>query len=167
MQFYLLFILCDLPQQPPADNNWQPTITILACLASGAIAFYIATFNNKKSEKKALDDQLDSLLKIAVQYPYLEMSTFTEAWKPEKISSVDKDEAEQYQRYDIYTTMLFNYLQRYCEFHEYTPNKLKIVDIQSWIKSHQQIWNNPTHHMENVNAYPEKFRCLLDNYIKA
>lgn len=165
MLLYQLFIACEL-QQESKNSNWQPALTILTAIVSASVAYYIATFNKRNSEKKALDDQLDNLLKIAVQYPYLEMKNFTEEWVPEKIHSSNKDEAEKYQRYDIYTTMVFNYMERYCEFHEYTPINLKAVDIGNWIKNHQQIWSNPTNNLENINAYPEKFKCLLDNYIK-
>lgn len=159
-----LFIACTIEKESDT-TAWKLASPVIIAIISAGIAYFIATFNKRNSEKKALDDQLDSILKIAVQYPYLEMQNFTEAWVPEKINSSDEKEAEKYQRYDIYTTMVFNYMERYCEFHEYTPINLKIVDIKTWIKNHQQIWSNPTNHLENINAYPEKFRCLIDNYI--
>ncbi len=165
-----LFLLCCHHEQQSGINPWQIALPIITAIISAGIAYFIASFNNKKNQQKSLDDQLDNILKIAVQYPYLEMENFTHAWTNDKIlvnRPEDKEEAEKYQRYDIYSTLVFNYMQRYCEFHEYQPNNLEKVDIKSWIKIHKEIWNNPVGTSENIDGYPEKFRNHIKNYLNS
>jgi hypothetical protein len=38
-------------------------------------------------------EQLNSILNIGIQYPYLEMDDFTNSWTIEKVKSNDKAEA--------------------------------------------------------------------------
>jgi len=53
--------------------------TIISAITSASITLYI----NNSNKKKNIDDQLDTLLKLAIQYPYLESSKLekiTEIW---------------------------------------------------------------------------------------
>ena len=78
---------------------------------------------NKHKQRENLDDQLDAILKIAVQYPYLESDAFSVGWKPD----FDKDN-EKYLRYDVYCDLLFNFLSRVAAHFEYlTKRRLKIT----------------------------------------
>lgn len=163
MQILILHCV-NAPSSP--TNPWQIILPIIAAILSAAVAYYIANFNNNKAQKKSLDEQLDNILKLAFQYPYLEMENFTNDWTPDKLKSKDEKEAEKYQRYDIYATLIFNYMQRYCEFHEYVPNYMKQVDIISWARMHKKIWENPTNPSENTDGYPKQFIDFIDNNLK-
>lgn len=148
------------------EDFWKIFIPIVASILSALAGYFIAAYNNKKAIGKSVDEQLDSILKLAVQYPYLEMETFTHAWDKNKILSSNAEEAEKYQRYEIYTTIVFNYMERYCSYHEYVPNRMKDVDIKNWIRTHKEVWLDPINLNENIDGYPEKFRDLMNSYLK-
>ena len=63
--------------------------TLISALTSACMTLWITGTNKKKN----LDDQLDAILKIAIQYPYLESAAFALGWK----SDFDKND-EKYLR---------------------------------------------------------------------
>lgn len=133
-------------------------VALISIVTSAGVSLWINKFNNKKK----LDEQLDNLLKIAIQYPYLESINFANNWKSD-ISETD----EKYLRYDIYCVMLFNYLQRLSKYYKY--NKVKIEDhlaIKSWVRQHATYWNNPSNSYENIDSYEKKFTELINSYLK-
>ncbi len=135
---------------------------ILAAIISALTSALVNHVNNKQSKKRQLDDQLDSILKIAVQYPYLESTIFTLTWNIKKDSN-----EEEYLRYDIYCTLLFNYLERLAS--HYSFNRRKIEDeiaIKDWVRIHKDYWLNPISSYENIDSYDTKFKSLINDYLK-
>lgn len=132
--------------------------TIISALTSALVSLGL----NKSNKKKHIDDQLDDILKIAIQYPYVESDVFTSTWNQNKNSN-----DEQYLRYDIYCTLLFNYLSRVTDFYRYDKQKIEnYIAIKDWIRLHKEYWINPTNSYENIDGYDEKFRELINSYIK-
>ena len=132
--------------------------TIISGATSTSVTLLIAATNNKKS----LDDQLDAILKIAVQYPYLESRNFTEQW-----TSKHDENDERMLRYDLYCNLLFNYLSRISK--KYNYSELKIEDelaMKSWVRLHRKNWLDPREAYENVDAYNQEFINLMDQYTK-
>ncbi|XDD44686.1 hypothetical protein AB3N58_17730 (plasmid) [Leptospira sp. WS60.C2] len=131
--------------------------TIISALTSAAISLYIASKNNKKY----LDDQLDAILKIAVQYPYLENRSFTKTWS----SKIDQND-EKYLRYDAYCTLLFNYLERLCKYYDFNLEKVNShISIKEWVRLHKEYWNDPLEIFENIDTYDKKFRSLIEEFL--
>lgn len=139
------------------------TAAALATIISTCIATTVTFIINRRNDLKSLNDQLDDILKIGIQYPYLESPKFTETWCKNK----DVDD-EKYLRYDNYCTLVFNFLERYCAFYDF--NKAKIekqhVNIKDWVRLHKQCWQDPTIPYENAESYPEKFKKLINGYIQ-
>lgn len=132
--------------------------TIISAITSASITLYI----NNSNKKKNIDDQLDTLLKLAIQYPYLESSKFINGWNTNK--TLDK---EEYLRYDIYCTLLFNFLSRVAEFYNYDRNKIdNYIAAKDWIRLHKEYWINPIEKYENIDSYDDKFKKLIDKYLK-
>lgn len=132
--------------------------TLVSALTSAIITLLIA----KSNKKKAIDDQLDGLLKIAIQYPYLESEHFTSTW----VSSFDKNE-EKYLRYDVYCTMLFNFLSRLASHYKYSTKEIEnYVAIKDWVRLHKKYWSDPTSAYENVDSYDKEFVNLINSYLK-
>ena len=132
--------------------------TLVSALTSTCVTLWIASSNKKKN----LDDQLDAILKIALQYPYLENSHFTSSWKPE--NSFDD---EKYMRYDIYCNLLFNFLSRICDYHKYDKNRIEnYITIKDWVRHHGEFWKNPVNRYENVDSYDREFVDLINSYLK-
>lgn len=138
------------------------TSAAIATLISALTSSIVTILINKSNRKKQLDDQLDSILKISIQYPYLESESFTKAWTNNKNS-----DDEVYLRYDVYCTLLFNYLSRVCDYYSYKSSKIEnYIAIKEWIRLHKDYWQNPCSSYENVDGYNKKFRDMINNYLK-
>jgi len=132
--------------------------TVCSTITSIAINLWITN----SSAKKSLDDQLDAILKIAIEYPYLESERFTNSW----ISAFDRND-EKYLRYDVYCTLLFNYLSRVASHYKYKKDKIEAyITIKDWTRLHAKYWNDPTVDYENIDSYDKQFTDLVNAYLK-
>lgn len=131
--------------------------TIISATTSAAVALIIARGN----ARKYLDDQLDMLLKLAVQYPYLESDSFAKSWT----STYDPND-EKHLRYEHYCTLLFNYLSRVAEYYKYKRSDIeKYVALKSWVRCHAAYWRDPTDAYGTVDEYDKRFVALIENYL--
>lgn len=134
---------------------------IIAAVISAIVSIFITTLSNNFSQKKDLDNQLDSILKLAFDHPELETISETKKWK-----DVDKTSIES-QRYELYATMVFNYLERVCIFYKYKTRKIeKYLDVKSWVRIHKEYWEHPTVEHENQDVYEKKFTNIINEYLK-
>lgn len=132
--------------------------TLISATTSAAVSLLIANRNNKKS----IDDQLDALLKIAIQYPYLESEDFNNSWT----SKFDKSN-EQFLRYEIYATMVFNFLSRLSAFYGHKAEKVENhIAAKAWARQHAKYWRDPSTAYENVDTYDKNFVDLINDYLK-
>ncbi|UOG40024.1 hypothetical protein MAL08_19975 (plasmid) [Leptospira noguchii] len=141
----------------------DPTITsaAIATIISASLSALISLYIAGKNNKKYLDDQLDSILKIAVQYPYLENRSFTETWS----KNIDQSD-EKYLRYDVYCTLIFNYLERLCKYYNYKLNSVNShIAIKDWVRLHKKYWNDPLESYENIDTYEKEFRFLIEDFL--
>ncbi|MPM00719.1 hypothetical protein SDC9_46949 [bioreactor metagenome] len=133
------------------------TISAIAAAISAWLTYSIA----KRSELNDLEKNLDDILKIGIEYPYLESKRFTIRWNELK----DTDD-ERYLRYDMFCNLVFNYIHKV--YQHFNGDKSKIesyVDIKSWVRLHEQNWRNPIDPHENIDGYDEKFRIFINSYI--
>lgn len=131
--------------------------TLISAITSATVALLIAGNNTRKS----LDDQLDGLLKICIQYPYLENDAYTSQWS----SNYDPQD-ERHARYEHYCTLLFNYLSRVCKHFKYEKSKVEnYVAIRSWVRCHKRYWKDPTDAYSTSDEYDEKFVKLIESYL--
>lgn len=132
--------------------------TLISAITSAFVTFLLAKFNSKKS----LDDQLDGILKISIQYPYLESKDFTSAWT----SNYDRND-EKALRYEVYCTLVFNYMSRLAKYYEYNEKKIEEhVALKPWARIHAKYWRDPTEPYENVDTYDPPFVKLVEGYLK-
>ena len=132
--------------------------TIISAATSSVISLLIVNSNKKKD----LDNQLDGILKIAVQYPYLENSQFTDTWTS-KFNVND----EKYLRYEIYCTLVFNYLSRLCSYYKFNETKIeKYLAVKDWVRLHKKYWKDPTDAYENTDSYDKDFVSLIEQYLR-
>ena len=111
---------------------------------------------------KNLNDQLDNIIKIAIQYPYLESPTFTSTW-----NNNTNSEDEKYLRYENYCILVFNYMERLCQYYKYDKAKIENhLNIKDWIRVHKDCWLNPSTPFENADGYSKDLKKLIENYIK-
>lgn len=132
--------------------------TLISALTSALMTLWLTRTNKKKN----IDDQLDAILKIAIQYPYLESEQFCCSWR----SDFDKSD-EKYLRYDVYCNLLFNFLSRVAEYYSYDRQKIEnYITIKDWVRHHGLYWKNPISEYENVDSYDKKFVELINGYLK-
>lgn len=132
--------------------------TIISATTSAVVSLLIANTNKKKH----LDDQLDGILNIAVQFPYLESRKFTETWR----SDFDVND-EKYLRYEVYCTMVFNFLSRLCSYYKYNEAKIENhVVVKDWVRLHKKYWKDPTEAYENTDSYDKEFVELIEKYLR-
>ena len=137
------------------------TSAAIATIISSTVATIVAMVLNKRSTEKSLYSQLDSLLNIAIQYPYLENRAFTEIW-----TSKYSPEDEKALRYEIYATRIFNYLSLFTNFYGYKTKKIeKLLAIRDWVRIHRKYWYDPTKPNENIDTYDKPFVDLVNNYL--
>ena len=131
--------------------------TIIATITSTLLALII----NRTNYKRELDNQLDSILKLAFQYPYLENKEFTNKWSSKYDLSDEKS-----LRYEIYATIVFNYLSRFSEFYKFDIKEIeKRLGIKSWIRMHGKYWYDPTIPNDNIDIYNLPFKELVNYYL--
>ena len=89
--------------------------TLIAAIISGFISFLICKWQlsrqNISSEEARLNLELTNILKIQIKYPYLENRQFTNDWNRKKVMEDDKSKLE-YQRYDSYCCLIFNFISQ-------------------------------------------------------
>lgn len=134
---------------------------LVSVVTSSIVTVIINKRNNRANERKNLDRQLDDLLKIALNYPYLESSKFVSCWNDQK-----DQEDEKFIRYDLYCNLLFNYLARLAEYHKFDKEKIdKHISAKDWVRFHKDNWLNPYDSYENIDSYDKKFRDIINEYI--
>ncbi len=139
-------------------------VSTIATLISSSVAIIVTLIINNRATRKDLDDQLDTLIKISIEHPFLEDSGYTTNWV--NLDGLNDDHTE-YHRYENYCTLLFNFLARFCEFYDYNDTKIhKHLNVKSWIRTHRGAWEKPSIQYENTDSYHKKFRDLIDSYLK-
>ncbi|TCJ15236.1 hypothetical protein EZJ19_07975 [Parasulfuritortus cantonensis] len=138
------------------------TSAAIATLISAATSATITLLLTRLNSRKSLDEQLDAILKIAIQYPYLESKDFTSTWT----SSYNRND-EKALRYEVYCTLVFNYMSRLAKYHKYCEDKIdEHVALKPWARIHARYWRDPTEAYENVDTYDRPFVALVEGYLK-
>lgn len=136
--------------------------TIIATLISSIVASLIARFASRKDTLRNLNGQLDDILRIGIEYPYLENPRFTNTWNENRESNED-----DYLRYENYCTLVFNYMERLSSYYKYNTNKIENhLNIRDWIRVHRQCWENPSTPFENIDSYEKEFKQIIESYLK-
>lgn len=132
------------------------TAAAIATLISSLISSIVALTVSKHNAIRNLNDQLDNILKIAIQYPYLESPHFTNTWTSDSIE-------EHHLRYENYCILVFNYLEKLCKHYKYDTKKIEEhLNVEEWVLIHQVYWLSCG---ENQNGYSQKLKIIIKNYL--
>jgi hypothetical protein len=138
------------------------TSAAIATLISSGVASAVAYFLNRSQRLRTLNEQLDNILKISIQYPYLENPKFTSTWLAHK----DSDD-EPYLRYENYCTLVFNFMERMAKHHRFNTKKIeRQLNVKGWIRVHKDCWLHPSMPFENADGYCAEFKSLIEQYLK-
>lgn len=135
---------------------------IMSSLITVFAMVFLNLQNTKNNVRNRLVENLNKILLISIEYPYLESNKFTDEWPKRK--EIEDDEVL---RYDLYCTLVFNYLSELCEFHKFKIEKVQAeIDIRSWVRQHKNYWKNPLVPYDNVEGYDKKFQKFINSYLE-
>ena len=111
-------------------------------------------------EKFRLNQNINKLLDIELQYPFLEDSAFRIWWSKNQDSN--SDSAQRYKTYCIY---LLNFVQDVCDYYNYNAKDINdYIDLPDLVEPAKEFWRS--HDPENTNSYSKKFKDLIDKSLK-
>lgn len=148
-------------------QNWLIAISLIVTTIVTIILQIIANNNNKK---EFLDKQLIELQRMSFYDPFLEDEQYTNKWLEYKtmyenktINEVDKN---QFLKYDVYTEMLFNFLEMSCKVYKKEEDLLKYIDFKSWLRVHSESWKHPLCAHSNRDVYGKLLCDMVDDWLK-
>jgi hypothetical protein len=148
------------------NMDFTAIFTLLAALISALVAFFVSKWEVSKmkrsSETARLNEQLFNILKIQIKYPFLEHAQFVNAWSSEKA----KNELN-YQRYDSYCCMLFNFMWQIYELYNGDKNRIEnFFAVAEEIRIHKIWWNDPLNPRDNIEGYNGDYRKYITSIIE-
>lgn len=134
---------------------------VVSATISAAVSWGITAWSLRKKDKSELDAELSDILKIGIDHPFFEVESFTQSWKPALVKT-----DERYAAYDLYATLVFNYLEKYCRYRDFDEKEfLSELDTRNWILVHKNYWRNPINPFENKDAYDSRFVAIVQKVI--
>jgi hypothetical protein len=135
-------------------------IALTTAILTSSIGYYTFSKQYNSDEKFRLNQNLNKLLDINLQYPFLEDSTFIAWWN--KHNGSNKDSALRYQTYCEY---VFNFVQDVCEYYDYDKEKIgRFIDVSDLIALHRVWWKLPD--IQNYQDYDPRFKKFIDGFYK-
>ena len=148
-------------------QNWL-VASSLAVTTIVTIVIQIRTTQN--NQKEFLDKQLIELQRISFYDPFLEDENFTNQWNQMKVNyksgSLEQRDKEKFLKYDVYTEMLFNFIERSFSIYKNEKNLLNYVDFKSWVRTHQQCWKNPLQEHSNREVYGKDMYYMVEDWLR-
>lgn len=137
-------------------------IGVLASIIFSSISLWQTYQLRTKDKEDELRKQLNRIIEIAVEYPYLEYQPFIDKWLERKLSGDEK-----YMRYDMFCNLLFNFLADVYDFYNGDVDLIEnFCDIETWINMHKLNWMHPIEEDENIKGYSLEFQDFINSYIK-
>lgn len=134
---------------------------VVSAVISALVSWLVTYFSFRKKDRSELDAELSSILKIGIEHPIFELSSFTQTWDRE-LAKTD----ERYAAYDLYATLVFNFLEKFCRFYDFSEEKFfSQLDARDWILVHKKYWQNPINPFENKDAYDDRFVALVQKVV--
>lgn len=138
---------------------------LLPAVVGFALGYYPFHQQFDATEKGKLNQDLNQLLVMNMQYSFVEDTGFIDRWDKHKISSKDASSRDSSLKYEAYCSYAFNLVQNTAEYFNYNKEKMSVFfDIHDLIYQHKGWWYRPN--LKNPESYPEKFREFVGLYIK-
>jgi hypothetical protein len=136
------------------------TLALVTVVLGFGLGFLTFSKQFNAEEKFRLNQNLNKLLDIKLQYPFLEDSVFRSWWSKNKNSN--NDSSLRYQTYCIY---VLNFAEDVCDYYKYDSDKInKFIDIEDLIEPTREYWEANV--VENYKSYGPEFKEFIDQRIK-
>lgn len=136
--------------------------TIVATVLSSCVSYLFTRKTLYLSEVQQLHSDLQMMIKLSIEYPYLESEQFITRWKRHKNSSKD-----EYLRYDVYCCIVFNFLARVSLHFKYDLDKIKkFIYIEEIVLQHREWWSSPPGaESGNSDGYSKEFQSIVSKVL--
>lgn len=145
----------------PAILSLDSATTAISGLIAGTIAalvsWVICRVTLRTQRRKALDDMIDKIVMVGIEYPYLEDDDFCSSWlKTDRTT-------EMAMRYGNYCCLVFNMLERLWLFQKGNSNRIEQVFYASEVIRRHKGWWKDDHN--NLRGYPIEFHRYIYDII--
>jgi len=135
---------------------WEITKLIIPAFVGFLFAYVTFSKEYDATEKDRLNNSLNKILDINLQYPFVEDSVFIAHWNLNKDSNSDSS-----LRYQTYCEYVFNFLQDACGYYKYNKKKIAaFIDLSDLILQHKEWWDLPEQQLSD--AYPKEFKQFIN-----
>jgi len=146
------------------DDNTLGTVfsTLVATAIASMVAILVALKQSRIQQRAELKKQIEQVILLSIQYPYLEDDVFCAGW------SEERPRPEEYQRYDSYCCLVFNLIYA---VYEHFKGDLKKVEAFLWtrelIERHRKWWTSRSVRLINVDGYSDPgFHAYVEECLK-
>lgn len=133
-------------------QNWLIAISLVVTTIVTIVMQVRMNTNNKKT---LLNQQLFEIQRLAFINPHVDNEDYTTQWndlKNKYQQGMLKDRGlDDFLKYDVYTEMIYNYLEMSISVFKSEKKLLNYVDFKSWINIHAQNWKNPLKEHSNTS----------------
>jgi len=159
----------------------QSFIMFIAICFTGWQTWYLHNKSNEETrrlfkisaeekQKDFLNSQLIELQRMSFYDPFVENEKYTQQWNDLHERYIRGDlhdkELDNFLKYDVYTEMLYNFIEMSFKVYHTSENLLKYVDFKSWVRTHKQNWQNPLKEYSNREVYGDKMCDMIDKWLK-
>lgn len=148
-------------------QNW---LIVLNLIVTTIITWLLYTKSKKETRKNLLNSQLLELQRLSFENPFLENEEYTKQWNILREKYIDKKynefDVKEFLKYDVYTEMIFNFIEISLEIYTTEKELLNYVDFKSWVRTHSLCWRNPLKEHSNRDVYSEKMCNFIDKWLK-
>lgn len=145
-------------------------LTLGSILVTIGITFWLHHCSNVDNKKTFLDNQLIELQRLSFYDTFVEDENYTHKWLETKKKYLNKqlpeEEIKKFLKYDVYTEMLFNFIERAFSVYKTEEKLLNYIDFKSWIRNHSVCWKNPLQPHSNREVYGDKVCDMIDKWLK-
>jgi len=129
---------------------------LLAVVISAIVSWGVTRSQLRSANQQALERQVDELLQIILQYPYLDSDTFVTRWHR------GEGTFDERERYATFCCFAFNLLFRVWKFHKGDRAKIdETILAREIVHRHKRWWLGD---VDNTLAYSKAFCAYVNSF---
>ena len=150
-----------------ATQNWIMLVSLLVTMGT---TIFLQIKSNNNTQKEFLDKQLQEIQRLSFYDSFVENENYTNSWVLNKElynrKELNNEDLNNFLKYDVYTEMIFNFLEMSFKFYKTEKKLLNYVDFKSWLRIHAKCWQNPLQEHSNREVYGDKLCDMVDRWLK-
>ena len=148
----------------------QSFIMFIAICFTGWQTWQLYKLSKIEKQKDFLNTQLIELQRMSFYDPFVENENYTNQWnnllERYKNGELHNIELDNFLKYDVYTEMIYNFIEMSFKIYKTEEDLLNYIDFKSWTRVHAQNWKNPLQAHSNREVYGDKMSDMIDKWLK-